>query len=151
MTRFGLTSPELDTCRLVMRYQAGELAAFDALYDRLAPRLRWYFEAFGGPITPADALVDETFREMHHARRTYHPAYPLDQWLFAIAAHVLDQHRRETPQPTGPLRPRRGGLLGLWDVLGRRRATMRIRAALARGTHHDIFVDSARHTGYHAA
>ncbi len=134
-----LTSPELETRELVARYQRGDLAAFEVLFARLAPRLRWYFEAFGGTVAPLDGLVEETFREIHRGRRTYHPASPFDQWLFAIAGHVLDEHRRRSPQPTGPLRPRRRGLLGLWDLLARRQAAMRVRAGLARAVPGDSF------------
>jgi len=80
--------------RLMAAYQAGELAAFEGLYARLAAELRRYFQstAFEGA---AQDLVQETFLAIHRSRRTYQPGLPVRPWVFGIARNVLGRHRRE--------------------------------------------------------
>ena len=79
------------------RYQAGSYAAFEEVYAYLAPRLRGYFAnrplLFGATV---EDLVQETFLQMHRARRSYRPDLPVEPWAFAIARHVylMDCRRR---------------------------------------------------------
>jgi RNA polymerase sigma-70 factor (ECF subfamily) len=83
-----------DSLVLVMKaYQAGERPAFERLYEALAPELRRHFDAVsrGGA---AQDLVQETFLELHRARRTYLPPLPVRPWVFGIARNVLRRHRR---------------------------------------------------------
>ena len=42
----------------------------------------------------ADDLVQETFLQLHRARHTYNPAFPLLPWAMAIARHVWLMDRR---------------------------------------------------------
>src|SRR3954451_19132406 len=83
-----------ELARLMVAYQAGELAAFELLYGRLAAELRRYF-----PATAADGaaqdLVQETFLAIHRSRRTYQPPLPVRPWVFGIARNILGRHRRE--------------------------------------------------------
>lgn len=80
--------------RLMVGYQAGELAAFEGLYARLAAELRRYFQATGAEAAAQD-LVQETFLAIHRSRRTYQPGLPVRPWVFGIARNVLGRHRRE--------------------------------------------------------
>jgi len=80
--------------RLMVGYQAGELAAFEGLYARLAAELRRYFQATGAEAAARD-LVQETFLAIHRSRRTYQPGLPVRPWVFGIARNVLGRHRRE--------------------------------------------------------
>jgi len=77
-----------DLERLMSRYQAGEIAAFDLLYAELAPRLLQYLTALCRHAPHARDLLQETFLQIHRARRTYRPGLPLRPWVFAIARHV---------------------------------------------------------------
>ncbi len=83
--------------RLMVAYQAGELAAFEGLYGRLAAELCRYFQAAGAPGVDmaAQDLVQETFLAIHRSRRTYQPPLPVRPWAFGIARNVLGRHRRE--------------------------------------------------------
>lgn len=87
--------------QLMMRYQAGEIEAFDALYALAAPRLRaWFGRQRLDLGAQRDDLVQETFLQMHRARHTYSPNRPARPWIFAIARHVylMDRRRRQRKQ-----------------------------------------------------
>lgn len=83
-----------DLPRLMAEYQAGELAAFEQLYARLAGELQAYFLASVRDASLARDLVQDTFLEVHRSRHTYLPSLPVRPWLFGIAKHVLGRHRR---------------------------------------------------------
>lgn len=70
-------------------YQAGDAAAFDDLYATLAPVLRRYLGSLARDDVRVDDLVQETFLQIHRARRTYNPERPLVPWSLAIARHVF--------------------------------------------------------------
>ncbi|HEX4964621.1 MAG TPA: RNA polymerase sigma factor [Thermoanaerobaculia bacterium] len=89
----GSHEDEEELARLMMSYQAGELAAFELLYGRLAAELRRYFQATVSE--GAQDLVQETFLALHRSRRTYQPPLPVRPWVFGIARNVLGRHRRE--------------------------------------------------------
>ncbi|HSS52374.1 MAG TPA: RNA polymerase sigma factor [Thermoanaerobaculia bacterium] len=80
--------------RLMVAYQAGELVAFEGLYERLAAELRRYFHATGADGAAQD-LVQETFLAIHRSRRTYQPPLPVRPWVFGIARNALGRHRRD--------------------------------------------------------
>jgi RNA polymerase sigma-70 factor, ECF subfamily len=75
-------------------YQAGDLSAFDAVYDRLSPVLRRFLLSLTHDDGWTDDLVQETFLQIHRSRRTYNPACPVQPWALAIAHHVLLMGRR---------------------------------------------------------
>src|SRR2546428_12992414 len=86
------------------RYQAGEAAAFDALFKALSPRIhRWLLHATGNRAT-ADDLMQETFLSIHRARATWRPGAPVTPWAFAIARHAMVSRFRSEGR-----RARRGG------------------------------------------
>jgi RNA polymerase sigma-70 factor, ECF subfamily len=89
-------SAELELCRLMSGYLDGQLAAFEALYAVLAPRMRGYLLALCRDAVLADDLVQDTFMQLHRSRRTYEPGRPVTPWAFAIARHVFLMHRRST-------------------------------------------------------
>ena len=62
---------EVELCRLMNRYLAGNLDAFDGLYTALASRLRSHFIAQCRDAALADDLVQDTFLQLHRSRRTY--------------------------------------------------------------------------------
>ncbi len=70
-------------------YQSGEAGAFDRLYAGLGPVLRRYLQAVARDAARVDDLVQETFLQLHRARRTYNPERPLIPWALAIARHVF--------------------------------------------------------------
>jgi RNA polymerase sigma-70 factor (ECF subfamily) len=86
-----------DTVRLqalMVSYQAGDLTAFDQVYALLAPVIRGYLRRRLAATGPLDDLVQDTFLQIHRARHTYDPAYPVTPWAVAIARHVWLMHCR---------------------------------------------------------
>ncbi len=80
------------------RYACGEDAAFSSVYDLLAPRLSAFLLRRTGDRARAEDLVQQTFLQMHCARRHFAPGTAVAPWAFAIARRLLiDGARRERP------------------------------------------------------
>lgn len=75
-------------------YQAGDQEAFVEVYRQLSPALRRYLLTLTLDAAWAEDLVQETFLQMHRARRTYEPSRPVRPWAFGIARHVYLMERR---------------------------------------------------------
>ncbi len=82
----GAAAPELSAS--MTAYQAGEAAAFERLYQRLAPRLRKYLISLTLSVPRAEDLLQETFLQIHRSRHTYASPRPVEPWAFGIARHV---------------------------------------------------------------
>ena len=103
---------------LMLRYQNGELTAFDILHSTLSPELRRFLLRKCACTDRADELVQETFLQIHRSRDRYHPDRDVRPWVFAIARfvylmnerarrrrqRVLLPPREETPEPAIPAR-----------------------------------------------
>lgn len=88
---------------LMREYQEGRFEAFDDLYAALAPVLRRYLVSRARDGARADDLVQEVFLQLHRARHTYDPAYPVTPWVMAIARHVwLMDRRTQSRRPWAP-------------------------------------------------
>lgn len=72
---------------LMARYQAGDEAAFDELYGRLARSVRAYLCTIVPPGADVEDAVQNTFLQLHRSRHSYLPGEPVRPWLFAIARH----------------------------------------------------------------
>lgn len=70
-------------------YQSGDAGAFDRLYADLGPVVRRYLRSVAHDDARVDDLVQDTFLQMHRARRTYNPDRPVIPWALAIARHVF--------------------------------------------------------------
>jgi RNA polymerase sigma-70 factor (ECF subfamily) len=90
---------------LMQRYQAGEEEAFAELYRQTSEAMRRYLTRWVSPSKVGD-LVQETYLQVHRARRTYRPELPFRPWLYAIARHVAQQslrtHARKTAREVQP-------------------------------------------------
>jgi RNA polymerase sigma-70 factor, ECF subfamily len=77
------------------RYCDGDAAAFDALYELVAPRLLGYLTSLIGERAAAEDLLQLTFMKLHEARAMYvRDADPVP-WLYTIAHRTfLDEVRR---------------------------------------------------------
>jgi RNA polymerase sigma-70 factor (ECF subfamily) len=80
---------------LMREYQSGSLAAFEALYRALAPRVNGFIRARTRDDALASDLLQETFLELHRSRHTYLPGHPVIGWTLGIAQNVMLRHRRE--------------------------------------------------------
>jgi RNA polymerase sigma-70 factor (ECF subfamily) len=79
--------------KLMREYQQGSLAAFEALYRALAPRLRSFIRTRVRHDARTSDLLQETFLEMHRSRHTYSPGNSAAGWAFGIALNVVLRHR----------------------------------------------------------
>jgi RNA polymerase sigma-70 factor (ECF subfamily) len=79
---------------LMQQYQQGSLAAFEALYRELAPRVRGFLRTRVRDEARVSDLTQETFLEMHRSRRTYLPGASVAGWVFGIAQNVVLRQRR---------------------------------------------------------
>ncbi|MCC7181789.1 MAG: sigma-70 family RNA polymerase sigma factor [Acidobacteria bacterium] len=85
---------------LMASYQAGEFAAFDELYRLVAPRVRRYLSSQARDAARVEDVLQETFLQLHRARRSYDPVHPLMPWVMAIARHCwLMELRRARRRP----------------------------------------------------
>jgi RNA polymerase sigma-70 factor (ECF subfamily) len=71
------------------RYAAGDDAAFEELYDLLAPRLHAFLLRRTRDGARADDLLQQTFLQMHCARQHFTRGAPVMPWAFAIARRLL--------------------------------------------------------------
>jgi RNA polymerase sigma-70 factor (ECF subfamily) len=79
---------------LMREYQAGRFEVFDEIYASIAPGLRRYLLSQTRDAAKADDLMQDTFLQLHRARHTYDPSFPLMPWATAIARHVWLMDRR---------------------------------------------------------
>jgi RNA polymerase sigma-70 factor, ECF subfamily len=86
---------------LMVAYQGGVYGAFEDLYAALVGPVRGWLTSVTRDRARAEDLAQETFLQLHRARRTYDPAYPVMPWVMAIARHVYLMDRR-----TASRRPR---------------------------------------------
>lgn len=78
------------------RYACGQDAAFSELYDLLAPRLSSFFLRRTRNQARAEDLLQQTFLQMHCARRHFVQGSCVVPWSFAIARRLLiDQLRKQ--------------------------------------------------------
>jgi RNA polymerase sigma-70 factor (ECF subfamily) len=93
----GVPSRELEgeLRNLMVRYQAGDRPAMEALVGELSPQLMRFLS--GPQVSRADAedLLQECWMRIHRSRHTYRGSEPLLPWIYAIARHTrLDGYRR---------------------------------------------------------
>ncbi len=83
---------------LMLRYAAGETAAFDQLYARFRVRLLRYLARLTGNVAHAEELFQDTWSRVIDARSRYAPSARFAAWLFRIAHHLaIDHIRRQKP------------------------------------------------------
>jgi RNA polymerase sigma-70 factor (ECF subfamily) len=84
-----------DASRAMERYARGEAAAFSELYDLLAPRLSSFLLRRTHDKARAEDLLQQTFLQMHSARRHFCEGADVVPWAFAIARRLLiDLYRK---------------------------------------------------------
>lgn len=86
------------------RYVAGDADAFRVLFDRYAPRLTSLMRR--QLFRPQDAtdLVQQTFLQLHRARRDFRPDSKLRPWLYTIALNLKRKYfRTHSRRPTTSL------------------------------------------------
>lgn len=78
----------------------GDLAAFEILFNRLAPRLKRSLRLMTGDPHLADDLTQVTFLKLVRARHTYTRGMSVEAWAWTIAKRVyLDDRRQRARKP----------------------------------------------------
>ncbi|HSN54924.1 MAG TPA: RNA polymerase sigma factor [Candidatus Sulfomarinibacteraceae bacterium] len=85
---------EQQLIELMIAYQKGDMDAFSGLYEALKRPLIRYLWTFVRNQSAAEDLLQETFLQLHRARRTYIPPRPVRPWVYAITRHVALMHLR---------------------------------------------------------
>jgi len=87
------------------RYASGDTAAFELVYDGLAPRLRAMLQRQGCPPSSVEDVVQQTFLQLHVARAHYRKGQDVAPWAFAIARRLrIDAWRRSQREKRQVLR-----------------------------------------------
>ncbi len=79
---------------LMERYVDGDVAAFDAIYQQLTPRVFGYLLRLTRHRERAEDLLQITFTKIHRARSSYLRGAPLLPWVLAIARRSFYDERR---------------------------------------------------------
>jgi RNA polymerase sigma-70 factor (ECF subfamily) len=83
---------------LVARYAAGDVAAFEALYERHERPLWRYLVRQCRDRATAEELMQETWFAVTREAARFRPDGLFTPWLYAIARHrVIDRHRASRP------------------------------------------------------
>jgi RNA polymerase sigma-70 factor (ECF subfamily) len=109
----GRTEPARDSNslsdeELMAAYADGDQAAFRELFARNAPLLTRVVRAQVASDDESRDLVQQTFLQLHRARRDYRKGEPLRPWLLTIAYNLCRDrwrslgHRREIPLEDAP-------------------------------------------------
>ena len=120
--------------QLMSAYAAGDQGAFRELFARYASVLARVVRAQGASDDESRDLVQQTFLQLHRARRDYRAGEPLRPWLFTIAYNLCRDRwrilgrRREVPMEQAP--PPIDSATPVDHLQERRRAEL-LRAALA--------------------
>jgi RNA polymerase sigma-70 factor (ECF subfamily) len=89
--------PEDDRAALTAamdRYADGDTAAFEEVYDLLAPRLKAFFLRSTRDHGRAEDLVQQTLLQIHRARQCFVRGSDVRPWAFAIGRRLLIDSRR---------------------------------------------------------
>lgn len=81
--------PELDPdVQLMLAFQKGDTAAFDALFARWAGPLLRYLVRIVHDTATAEELVQDAFLRVHSARERYVAQAKFSTWLYRIASNL---------------------------------------------------------------
>lgn len=78
---------------LMAGYQSGDAPSFRRFHAALRPSLAAYLVSLGADAAALDSLLDEVFLQIHGARRTWSPGWPVEPWVRDIACHVYRTSR----------------------------------------------------------
>lgn len=80
---------------LMTAYLGGDSSAFAALFRRYGPRLRRLLSRDLSRGQDVEDLVQQTFLQLHRARRDFRPGARVRPWLYTIALNLRRQHLRK--------------------------------------------------------
>jgi RNA polymerase sigma factor (sigma-70 family) len=83
-----------DEADLVARLRAGDVEAFDAIYDEYRPRIFGFLLRLSRRRTVAEDLLDETFLRLVRHAPALRADTNLGAWLFTVARNLYWSYRR---------------------------------------------------------
>lgn len=87
---------DLDASRLIARFRAGDISAFDTLYTRYFERVFGYLRVVLKDVHEAEDLTQEVFAKTFKALVDYEArGRPFRHWLFTSARNAAIQHLRK--------------------------------------------------------
>jgi RNA polymerase sigma-70 factor, ECF subfamily len=117
---------------LMAQYAAGDAAAFSELFARYAPMLLRIMRRQLHQQDDAHELVQQTFLQMHRARKDFDTSRKLRPWLMTIAYNLKREYfRRKGRRPEAPLEHEPPASERRRDPLEIADDQARVRAALA--------------------
>jgi RNA polymerase sigma-70 factor (ECF subfamily) len=87
---------------LMARYAAGDVAAFDALYQRHELKVWRYLQRSVRNPATADELMQEVWFAVARQAHRYQPTARFTTWLFTLAHHRLIDNHRAAGSAHGP-------------------------------------------------
>jgi RNA polymerase sigma-70 factor (ECF subfamily) len=96
----------------MLRFQAGEAAAFDRIVARFLRPLASFFHRLGADAATAEDCASEVLYKVFRARETYEPRAKFTTFLFSVARHHwidVVRHRAIGPHTVSSDAPRGGG------------------------------------------
>jgi RNA polymerase sigma-70 factor (ECF subfamily) len=92
-----LSDPDV---RLMLEFQGGDKASFEALMRKYYPRLLNFIYRFMGSAEIAEDLTQEVFLKVYRAAAGYRPESKFQTWVYTIAKNIsLNElrHHKKTP------------------------------------------------------
>ena len=71
------------------QYAQGDAAAFEIVYEAVAPRIEGYVRRKVRDSSRVEDIVQQTFENMHRARGRFIPGSDVLNWAFAIARNLV--------------------------------------------------------------
>ncbi len=82
------------------QYAQGDVAAFEIVYEVVAPRIEGYVRRRVRDGARVEDIVQQTFENMHRARGTFVPGSDVLNWAFAIARNLVSDTGRKAGRET---------------------------------------------------
>src|SRR5512132_3853631 len=97
------TSPGGTENELFERCRAGDLAAFEQLYQRNAPRMKSIALNLLHDVADAEDAVQEAFLKIYRGAKTFRGGAAFSTWIYRVTVNTCyDALRRRKSRPVGP-------------------------------------------------
>jgi len=96
----GAGSGGMSVDEAMSQYAQGDAAAFEIVYEVVAPRIEGYVRRKVRDSARVEDIVQQTFENMHKARGTFIPGSDVLNWAFAIARNLVSDIGRKAGRET---------------------------------------------------
>ena len=85
----GTEAGGMNADEAMTQYAQGDVAAFEIVYEVVAPRIEGYVRRKVRDASRVEDIVQQTFENMHRARGRFIPGSDVLNWAFAIARNLV--------------------------------------------------------------